>query len=300
MILVTGASGMLGSYIKDEFRDDKVISLGRGEDNDIRCDLTDSVPDIGSRKFETVIHCAGTEHDKGAEELNFRGTERLIKSLENNLPTNFVFVSSYQVYSEDAGENVDESENLWASTDAGRYKALAENLLKEWAENKGITLTILRPAKMFGEGVKGEMLELFNDALSGKFIHIRGNDARVSVVTALDVAKAAKVLYRDGGIYNVSDNFNPRLIDLVEAMTANAGSKKRMTHLPIKWAEWIWRLGRWIPAVDRNLHPEVVEKRMKSFTINGSKLTRATGMTYFNTLEVIERVSESYPYKNLL
>ena len=149
---------------------------------------------------------------------------------------------------------------------------------------------------MFGNGVKGKALRLFNDAVNGYYIHVRGNDARLSVVTAYDVARAVKSVYLNGGLFNVADNNNPRLIDLVEAMTANAGGKKRMTHLPVAWAEWIWRLGRWIPSVNRNLHPSVVEKRMKTLTLDGTKLAKHAGINYFNTIEVIERTAKDYPY----
>ena len=83
---------------------------------------------------------------------------------------------------------------------------------------------------------------------------------------------------------------------MVESLTANAGAKKRMTHLPPAWAEWIWRLGRWIPSIDRNLHPKVVEARMKTLTLDGSRLSEKTGLVYHPTLDVIERKDTSYPY----
>ena len=149
---------------------------------------------------------------------------------------------------------------------------------------------------MFGNNVKGETLRLFNDALSGKYIHIRGNDAKVSLVCALDVAKGIRQLYMHGSIYNASDGRPVKYIDMVEAMTANAGAKKRMTHLPANWAEWVWRLGRWIPSIDRNLHPEVVQYRMKSKTLDGSHFSETAGITYHDTIDVIERRDKNYPY----
>ena len=296
MLLITGASGMLGRYIKEEFDGFEIRTLGLSEGNDFVCDLTKYEPSFREQKFETVIHCAGTENDEMADELNYKGTQALVKALSLNPPENFVYISSYRVYSEDAGENIKEEENLFATTEAGKSKARAEEYLRDWALKNDVTLTIIRPALMFGNGVKGKALELFNDAIDSKYIHVRGNDARVSVVTAYDVARIIRKIFDRGGVYNVADNFNPRLIDLVEAMTANAGGKKRMTHLPLAWAEWIWRLGRWIPSIDRNLSPETVEKRMKTFTLDGTKAASVAGLTYFNTLEVLERTHSSYPY----
>lgn len=287
---------MLGRYVAKEFSEDSVKSLGRSEGNDFVCDITKDMPDFKGNSFETVIHCAGTESDTNADSLNFDGTRRLLESLSKNPPRYFVFVSSYQVYSTDAGENIDEEANTWAVTTAGKSKARAEELLRNWAEEKDVTLTIIRPARMFGNGVSGDTLKLFNDALSGRYIHIRGNDARISLVTAYDVARAIQKVYKKGGLYNAADGCNPRFIEMVEAMTANAGSMKRMTHLPANWAEWIWRFGRWMPFIDRNLHPEVVEKRMKTLTLDGSRLMKAAGFPFFNTIEVMSLTSKDYPY----
>lgn len=296
MILITGAGGMLGSYLVEEFKDLNIKTLGLRRDNNFIVDLRNSVPDFGNLSFDTVIHAAGTEDNQKGYELNLEGTKNLLRGLETHAPENFVYISSYKVYSHDAGENITEDANTWATNDAGKSKALAEEYVRNWCVEKGVTLTIVRPARMFGNGVKGETLTLFNDALNGKYIHIRGNDARLSLVCALDVAKGIRNLYDTGGIYNVSDNQNVKLIDLVESMTANVGGKKRMTHLPAAWAEWLWRLGRWIPSIQRNLNPDTVAERMKTLTLDGSKFEKASGIKYHDTLKVIERKHPTYPY----
>ncbi|MCH5224053.1 MAG: SDR family oxidoreductase [Muribaculaceae bacterium] len=295
-VLITGAGGMLGSYMIAQFKDKDIKTLGLRAENDFVCDLTKDVPDLGDEKFMTVIHCAGTEAEENSMDLNYEGTRRLVRALEKNPPGNFVFISSYKVYSRDAGENVDEETNTWASDLVGKSKATAEEFLKDWAARNDLTLTIVRPARMFGNGVKGETLQLFNDALTGKYIHIRGNDARISLVTAFDVARAAESLYKRGGIYNAADGRNPKFIEMVEAMTANAGAKKRMTHLPDAWAAWVWRLCRWVAAINRNLAPDVVENRFKTFTLDGRKLAEATGISYHDTIKVMEHLDETYPY----
>lgn len=296
MILITGAHGMLGSYLCEQFADEKIATLGLNKESDYCVDLSREVPDFQGNRFSLVIHAAGCEDNRRAMDLNLEGTKRLLKALENNVPANFVYLSSYKVYSRDAGEDIDEETPTWATSEAGKSKALAEVYIKDWCAQRDVTLTIIRPARMFGNGVKGETLQLFNDALSGKYIHIRDNNAKVSLVCALDVARGIKKLYESGGIYNAADNNPVRYIEMVEAMTANAGAKKRMTHLPAQWAEWLWRLGRWIPSISRNLAPEIVEERLKSFTLNGSRFAEKAGIEYYDTIKVIERNDKSYPY----
>ena len=296
MILITGVGGMLGHYLKEQFQGDEIATLGLQPESDFVTDLTKECPNFKGKDFELVIHAAGSEEDAQSMSLNLEGTKRLLAGLEKQPPQYFVFVSSYQVYSRDAGENIDEDTPTWATSEAGKSKALAEEYLKEWCVKRNVTLTIVRPARMFGNGVKGETLQLFNDALNGRYIHIRDNNAKVSLVCALDVAKGIKNLYKGGGIYNAADPVSVKYIDMVEAMTANAGAKKRMTHLPASWAEWIWRLGRWIPSIQRNLSPEVVEARMKTLTINGERFAQKAGLQYYDTISVMERSHPEYPY----
>lgn len=287
---------MLGRYLREQFDNEKISSLGLHPENDYKIDLSSDTPDFGTEVFDLVVHTAGTEEEKDSMLLNLEGTKRLTQALEKNPPDYFVYISSYKVYSRDAGENLTEETNLWATSTAGKSKALAEEFLKDWCDKRNVTLTIVRPARMFGNGVKGETLQLFNDALNSRYIHIRGNDAKVSLVCAYDVARGIKTIYENGGIYNAADGNPVRFIDMVEAMTANAGAKKRMTHLPATWAEWLWRLGRFIPSIQRNLAPEVVEERMKSLTLDGSRFINKAGITYHDTIAVIERRDKDYPY----
>ncbi len=298
-VLITGATGMLGGYLREEFGRDsnrQILTLGRSRDNNFVCDLKSSVPDFGNTKFNTVIHCAGTEDPEDAMELNLNGTRHLLQALSNCPPAYLVYISSFRVYSPNP-ESAASEEDVSFGTDAiGKSKLLAEQMLTEWADENNVILTIVRPARMFGSGVGGETLNLFNDALSGAYIHIRGNDAKISLVTALDVARGIEKIYSKGGIFNAADGHNPRFLDMMEAMTSNVGRQKRMTHLPVAWAEWIWRLGRWIPPIDRALNPVTVEERMKTFTIDGTKFAEASGIRYYNTIEVISRTDSNYPY----
>lgn len=294
--LLTGASGMLGSYVSRLLSADfNVDSLGRGEANTIRCDLIKDIPELSSQRYELVVHCAGSEDDS-LESLNSEGTRHLLQALSGDrLPQWFVYVSSYSVYGKE-GENLTEDTILSPQSPVSRSKEKGEREVTHWAQENGVVLTIIRPARMFGTGVHGETLRLFNDALNGSFIHIRGNNARVSLVTSLDVAKAIVAVYKIGGVYNLADGKDPKLIEMVQAMTANAGREKRMTTLPSAWAAWIWRLCRWIPAIDRNLNPSIVGDRLKTLTIDGTKISEIAGLNYYNTIEVIARRDADYPY----
>ena len=208
-----------------------------------------------------------------------------------------VYVSSHEVYSPDAGEGVDESRPAFAWSEEGKRHARTELMLEKRCAADGVMLTVVRPALMFGSGVDGRLLRLFNRAVRGHYVHIRGNDAKVSLVTALDTARVMVRLVGNPGIYNVSDGRAHRWIDLVEAMTANAGAQKRMTHLPEKWAKFIYKWFGRLPIVEECLSPEALEPFSRTCVLDNRKVVEATGMDFFDTVEVIARREKGYPYE---
>ncbi|MDE6022561.1 MAG: NAD(P)-dependent oxidoreductase, partial [Muribaculaceae bacterium] len=259
-ILLTGASGMLGCYLKNLLKEDNVVTTLQRHDADIECDLAKEVPDLGNEVFDLVVHTAGTSDESEAVGLNEDGTQRLLSALEHNPPAEFVLVSSWEVYSQDSGEDVGESHQLWASTKTGKSKARAEEIAGKWCADRGVRLTVVRPARMFGKGIKGEMASLFNDVVAGRYIHVRGNDARLSLVCASDVAVAIMKLHSKGGVYNVTDGRGAKWIELAEAMSANTGAMKRQTCLPEKWAAAAWKYASWIPAVRASIAPGIIAR----------------------------------------
>lgn len=288
---------MLGNYLIKLLEEDYEVTTLQRHDADIICDLTKEVPDLGQMSFDLVVHAAGTSDDSEATALNEDGTQRLLDALDSNPPLEFVFVSSWEVYSQDSGEDVGESHQLWASTKTGKSKARAEELIRRWCADRDIKLTIVRPARMFGKGIKGEMASLFNDVVAGRYIHVRGNDARLSLVCASDVAEAIKKLHSIGGIYNVTDGRGAKWIELAEAMSANTGAMKRQTYLPEKWARAAWKYASWIPAVKASLDPETLARRSSTLTFSDVALRNALqDWNPYPTVEVISRECREYPY----
>lgn len=296
-ILLTGASGMLGGYLLPMLASGHDVMTLQRHDADFVCDLSAQAPDFHGNKFDLVVHAAGSCDESDAISVNLDGTVRLLESLESHPPREIVFVSSWEVYSPDAGENVDEEHPIWASTKVGQSKALAEKAVREWCEAQGVRLTIVRPARMFGKGIKGEMARLFNDVVNARYIHVRDNDARLSLVCALDVASAINMLHSIGGIFNISDGVGASWINLADAMSANCGMMKRQTFLPAKWAAAAWKYVSWIPAVKASLSPDVLARRSKTLTLSNEKLLKALpSWSPFAAIEVIIRKDKSYPY----
>lgn len=288
---------MLGGYLLPMLKEGNEVKTLQRHDADIICDLTAAAPDLGDKRFDLVVHAAGSADAETAIDLNLEGTRRLLQALEGNPPRELVYISSWEVYSPDSGAKVTEDHQTWAATKVGQSKARAEQLVREWCDQRNVKLTILRPARMFGKGVHGEMKGLFNDVVNGRYIHVRGNDARLSLVCAIDVADAAIRLHSIGGTYNITDGKDAAWIELAEAMSANSGAMKRQTFLPKQWAETAWRLTPWIPAVKASLSPEVLTLRSKTLTLSDESIRRALPeWTPYPAIEVISRQNPDYPY----
>lgn len=290
---------MLGRYLKAILDDDDEVFTLQRHEADIECDLSQTMPDLDGKTFDLVIHAAGSCGETDAIATNRDGTQNLLKALESNPPKELVYVSSWEVYSPDSGENVAEDHQLWASSKVGQSKALAEALVREWCERHGVLLTIVRPARMFGKGIKGEMAQLFSDVVNARYIHVRGNNACLSLVCAADVAKAIRMLHSIGGTYNIADGSGAEWIQLADAMSANCGQMKRQTFLPEKWAAAAWKFTPWIPAVKASLNPEVLARRIKTLTISDEKLKQTLPDWHpYPTIDVISRNNKDYPYED--
>lgn len=224
-ILITGANGFLGKFIYRRFKYEDVVTLGLNGNNNIVCDLTKEIPII-KNKYDIVVHAAGSYEGDNIKAINYDGTINLCNSLKDNPPHALVFISTVQVYGKIAGENIDESCELHPITEYGKSKRDAENYLSQWCFEHGVKLTILRPVAIIGTGMKGSLRAFVNMIYRGYYYHIKGNQARRSVVHAVDVADAIEKVASVGGIYNLSDNKHPQINDLADAIAFRLGNKR--------------------------------------------------------------------------
>lgn len=213
----------------------------------IRCDLRTTTPRF-DRRFDTVVHNAGTITSDCAMEINHEGTIRLCHGLEAEPPRQFVYISSIAVYGADSGEELDESTPLRPAPPYGKSKMMAEEFLTRWCADRDVTLSILRPALIIGTGMNGNAASMARGIDRGYYFHIKGNTARRSVIHAADVAAAARLIAPVGGTYNLSDGIHPTVHDLAEAIAHRLGDKRILT-LPRRPLERLARIGDRIPLL---------------------------------------------------
>lgn len=277
-ILVTGAGGFIGKYIllaleRGGIKREDIDTLGISPDNRYRLDLTKTEPHFDTR-YDTVIHLVGSCFSGDPRALNVYATRNLTDGLSAIPPRHLVYLSSVEIYGRTDGESWSEADIVDPVSPVGITKYEAEQILDKWAATHNVTLTILRLPAVIGTGMKGPMRTLVNRIYRGSFHHIAGNEARMSVVHAVDVAQAAIDLADKGGIYNLTDGVNPTLHDLTEALAHRLNDKKIMT-LSVKRARRWATVNDFIPGAW--FTRKAMTQMMTTLTFSADKAIAALG-----------------------
>ena len=231
--LLTGASGFLGYYLKEQFQNE-LITLGRGSSNSIRCGLDIEIPNLPP--VDLVIHNAGWAHripKTPAEEskfyqVNLFGTKNLLTGLENSgvHPKTIVFISTVAVYGLEKGMGISEKTEPRPETPYAKSKLEAELLLQGWATSKGVNLIILRlPLVAGAKNTPGNLGAMIRGIKKGYYFRIGAGNAKKSMVLASDVASLVPTLISKNGTFNLTDGENPTIAELEDYLGSFYGKK---------------------------------------------------------------------------
>ena len=280
-ILLTGASGFLGSFIMKEYSNFPIKGLGRTK-SDFNVDLACNIPSFEER-FDIVIHSAGKAHivPKSEEEiLEFRqinvvGTKNLLKGLTKTVPKQFVFISSVSVYGVIEGESINETSPLICDDPYGESKVEAEEVVKKWCQNHDVLCTILRLPLIVGVNPPGNLGSMIHGIQKGYYFNIAGGTAKKSMVLATDIAKFILNAAEVGGTYNLTDGYHPNFNELSHCI-AKQMEKKLVHNIPMIMANFLAlvgdRLGQKSPINSNKLL-----KIRSSLTFDDSKAREAFG-----------------------
>lgn len=249
-ILLTGSSGFLGkhifSYLNQEF---ELYTLSRSQSS-INCDLSVLQPTLPI--VDIVIHSAGMVHilPKNKKEenaffkVNVNGTQNLLSALDLAVvkPKRFVFISSVAVYGLKSGENINEDYPLLANDSYGKSKIDTERLVNHWCIKNGIICTILRLPLVIGSNPKGNLGAMIKAIKNRYYFNIAGGYAKKSMVLAKDVSKFLLKSSEIGGIYNLTDGYNPTFYELSNFIAKQLG-KKSIHNMPYTVAKCIAFIG---------------------------------------------------------
>ena len=234
LIFITGASGFIGkrliNAINSEFR---VLSRVKHQNYDtIICDLqSELIPDHALKNVSTVFHLAGFAHDlndssKIADQyykVNVSATIQLAELSVRAGVKKFVFVSSVKAggkasFGECSSEtNQDDPKGVY-----GRTKREAELKLLKISKESSMNVSIIRPALVYGPGVKGNLQMMLSGIKRGWFPPLPETRNRRSMIHVDDLVRAilfvAEEKKADGEIFIATDGASYSSRDIYNAM----------------------------------------------------------------------------------
>ncbi len=257
-ILVTGASGFLGSVLCARYFRDGVSVRGAGRSSSQRlgCVETIRIGEISSNtdwsdallNVQHVVHLAARVHvmnDKSSDPLaefrrvNVEGTGRLARQAAAKGVKRFVFVSSIKVNGEFT--EVDRpfiADDVPAPEDPyGVSKHEAEQLLRQISAETGMEVVIIRPPLVYGPGVKanfGSMMRWLARGVPLPLAAVSKN--RRSLVAVDNLVDLIMTCLNHPAAANqtflVSDGEDLSTADLLKRMGMALGRPARLFYMP--------------------------------------------------------------------
>lgn len=289
-VLITGAGGFLGKYLKQGLVDTgyEIETIGlAGEGNDITCDLSKEVPQL-KNQYLAVVHAAGKAHSVPKTEgqkqafwnVNLGGTENLLKALENsnNTPQTIVFISSVSVYGLDSGENIAETHPLNAEDPYGQSKIKAEEAIAEWSKNHNANYFNLRLPLLAGDNPPGNLGSMIHALKKGYYFRIGKGNAHKSIVLARDVGSFIPKLFdkTQSGAYNLTDGVHPTFAQIEDKIAQEVGKQVKIKVADI-FARIIAFKGDFIPKFP--LKSRQYKKITSTLTFADDKARKEIGWT---------------------
>ena len=281
-ILITGSNGFLGRYLVNRLSNYNFVSGLSKSQSDYSVDLSTQIP-VFKEQFDTIIHCAGIAHSFQNYNLNndiyydvnVTGTINLLKSLIKDLPKKFIFISSVSVYGLNQGELINENFPTLATDPYGKSKIDAEKIIIDWCKKNNVIYTILRLPLIVGNNPPGNLGTMINAIKNGFYFNISGGTSKKSMVLLSDIGEYILLASNLGGIFNLTDGYNPNFYELSNHI-ARSYKKKIVFNLPFWLANFFAKLGDFIgPKFLFNSFK--LTKIMNSLTFDDSKARNSFG-----------------------
>src|SRR3954462_4309994 len=254
-VLVTGASGFLGSHIVDLLVEDGERPRAFAGDIADRAAL-----DTALRGVERVIHCAARTGPWGPEaeyeRTNVRGLEMLVQASLDAGVQRFVHVSSITVHGNDVRGTADESAPLREEPNPySRSKVAGERLLERMIREDGAPVTIVRPGWIYGPGDRASFGRLAQRISERRMLMVGRGDNHVPLIYVVDAARgvllASEAEQAVGRAYLLVNDEPGTQGEFMGAIAAELGAPAPTRHLPYRLAvslgavaETVWRVAR--------------------------------------------------------
>jgi len=257
--------------------------------------------------MHTVIHLAGRAHvirDRVGDglsayrQVNVEGTKVLLEEAVAAGVRDFVFVSSVKAMGEHSRIAWTEATQPCPSDAYGVTKLEAEHLVQEVAPRTGLRTVILRFPLVYGEGMRGNMLRLFQAIARGWPLPFRGVRNCRSYLYAGNAVAAIEAVLKcsaaNGEIFLVSDGADLSTPELIRAVGAALGRRARLIPVPTVCLRLAARVGDLIGRVtDWPFTSESYERLLRSLVIDSSMVRKLCNYRPpFTVVQGLQRTAE--------
>ncbi len=257
-VLVTGGSGFIGTRLVEDLLKEnhevKIFDKRASEtypDLVIIGDVRDKEAMIDACKNMDVIYNLAAEHADNVTpkslyaDVNVGGAKNVVIAAKENNITRIVFTSTVAVYGL-SQEYPDESFEPNPVSEYGITKFAAEEIFNTWVDySTDNSLTIVRPAVVFGENNVGNVHRLIEQIEKGRFVMVGAGNNKKSMGYVGNISHflATKVNESSGiDVYNFAGKPDLTSAQIVDIITDELRIKKRIPHIP----EWAGMLGGYI------------------------------------------------------
>jgi UDP-glucose 4-epimerase len=250
-VLVTGATGFIGSRLLERLKiiDCEVRVLSRntliGYDS-ICCDLQqDLIPKFALNSIDSIFHIAGVAHDfqNNTEtelmfyKVNVEATINLAKLAIKSGVKRFIFVSSVKAGGKsDTSDCMNEINQFEPEGIYGQTKREAEIKLLALGQESNMHVVIVRPALVYGPGMKGNLKVMFDGVSKGWFPPLPDTGNLRSMIHVDDLVNALVMVALDvqtnGNIFIATDGKPYSSRKIYEAMLEVIGKDIPKWYVP--------------------------------------------------------------------
>jgi UDP-glucose 4-epimerase len=249
-ILITGASGFVGSYLASKFSKQnrnllliskkKKFSINRNLIQQVDINNLKELEKLFKNKIDYIIHCASlnesltNKYKKLAYSTALKGTENLLKlSIKYNVKK-FFFFSVLQVYGKEISGIIKSKEKIKIENDYTKSHYLAEEIIKKYNEKYKLNINILRLSYSFSCPIDNRVhrpdlipINFCMDAINKNEICLNsdGNSRRDFIYLRDVFIKISKIMHQNSNkdiYYNFSSGKTFKIIEIAKIVQEEA------------------------------------------------------------------------------
>ena len=251
-ILVTGGSGFIGAYlVKDLLKNGHVVTIYDRASSGAFPALV-RLGDVQNREQlcravqgqEAVFHLAAEHRDDVTPqslygEVNVGGARNLVEAAKQADCRRLIFTSSVAVYSLNA-HCPSEAFPPAPFNAYGHSKLAAEEIFRAWAaEDPELSITVVRPCVVFGEGNRGNVYNLLKQVHGGTFLMVGDGNNRKSLAYVRNLVPFLISALNDGPgfrLFNYADKPDLSTNEIIRIARENLGRSGCVSRLRLPYS----------------------------------------------------------------